>query len=85
MPQNLNSLTTPQSLNSMTTPWAPLSERDVEIVQMIAEGATNREISEQMYLSPTTVKGLVARIMLRLGAKNRAHVAAIGVRSGWIE
>jgi DNA-binding CsgD family transcriptional regulator len=54
----------------------PLTGRQLEIAEMIARGLTNGQIAEQLVLTPGTVGNHVAHILRRLGAKNRAQVAA---------
>jgi len=49
----------------------PLTERELEVLQLIAQGLTNREISERLYLALDTVKGHNRRIFGKLGVKNR--------------
>jgi DNA-binding NarL/FixJ family response regulator len=53
-----------------------LSEREVAIAGLIAEGRSNREIAEQLIVSPETVKAHVARILRKLGASNRAEAVS---------
>lgn len=52
-----------------------LSDREVTVASLLAEGMSNREIAERLVLSPETVKGHVARILRKLDATNR--VAAV--------
>jgi LuxR family maltose regulon positive regulatory protein len=51
----------------------PLSERELEVLQLIAQGLTNREISGRLFLALDTVKGHNRRIFGKLGVKNRAQ------------
>lgn len=53
-----------------------LSEREIVIAALLAEGRSNREIAEQLVLSPETVKTHVARILRKLNAANRAEVVS---------
>jgi DNA-binding CsgD family transcriptional regulator len=53
-----------------------LSEREVGIVTLLVQGRSNREIAEQLVLSPETVKGHVARILRKFNASNRAEAVA---------
>jgi len=57
-----------------------LSERELAILDMIAEGMTNREIAEQLYLSEKTVKHHVSDILGKLGVTRRVEAAAFAVR-----
>ena len=51
----------------------PLSQREVEVLELIAEGLSNREISERLFLALGTVKGHNRRIYGKLGVKNRTQ------------
>lgn len=54
----------------------PLSERELEILQLIAQGLTNREIAEQLYIATGTVKAHASSIYGKLGVNNRTQAAA---------
>jgi LuxR family transcriptional regulator, maltose regulon positive regulatory protein len=56
----------------------PLSERELEILQLLAEGRTNPEIANELYLSPNTVKAHTRNIYGKLGVNNRTQA---GVRA----
>jgi len=60
----------------------PLTPREVEIVSLIAGGATNREISTVLMLSENTVKNHIKHILDKLHVQNRTQVAAWATRSG---
>jgi len=51
----------------------PLSEREREVVSLIAAGSTNREIADELYLSPHTVKEYTSGVYRKLGVRNRAE------------
>jgi two-component system response regulator DesR len=63
-------------------PSMPLSEREREVLSLIATGATNREIAERLYLSPHTVKEHASALYRKLGVKNRAEAARRAERLG---
>ena len=50
-----------------------LSEREVEVLRLVAAGLSNREIAEKLYLSPGTIKTHVHNICGKLGASNRTQ------------
>lgn len=52
-----------------------LTEREIAIAGLLAQGRSNREIAENLYLSPETVKDHVARIIRKLGVSNRVEAA----------
>jgi len=54
----------------------PLSERERQVLQLIADGATNQEIATELVLSLNTVKKHASNIFGKLGASNRAQAIA---------
>jgi len=61
-----------------------LSARERDILRLVADGHTNKEIAELVDLSALTVKSHLARIARKLGTGDRAHMVALGIRSGVI-
>lgn len=61
-----------------------LSDREVQVVQFVANGHTNREIGEELNLSALTVKSHLSRIGRKLGTGDRAQMVAICMRSGLV-
>lgn len=53
----------------------PLSEREIEILQVLAQGHTNKEIADQLYLAEGTVKNYVTSILQKIGARDRTQAA----------
>jgi two-component system response regulator DesR len=62
-----------------------LSEREREVLSLIAVGRTNREIAEELYLSPHTVKEHTSALYRKLGARNRAEAVQRAQRMGLLE
>ncbi len=65
-----------------------LTEREREIVALVAEGLSNDEIAGRLYLSPATAKTHVSRAMVKLGVRDRAQLVVLAyecglVRPGW--
>lgn len=56
-------------------PGASPTAREVEILRLVAAGATNREIAAELYLSEGTVKNHISRVLTRLGLRGRAQAA----------
>jgi DNA-binding NarL/FixJ family response regulator len=52
-----------------------LTGREIEVLRLIASGATNREIASRLYLSEGTVKNHISRILTRLGLRDRTQAA----------
>lgn len=63
---------------------APLSKREREILQKIANGATTKEVASELGISPHTVKTHLERIFEKLGANDRAQAVAIAIRTGLV-
>jgi DNA-binding NarL/FixJ family response regulator len=63
-------------------PTPMLSEREREVLDLIAAGSTNREIAEQLYLSPHTVKEHTSAVYRKLQARNRAEAVQRAQRIG---
>jgi two-component system response regulator DesR len=63
-------------------PSAPLSEREREVLSLMASGATNREIAERLYLSPHTIKEHTSSLYRKLKARNRAEAVRRAERLG---
>ena len=63
---------------------SPLTPRETEILALIAQGASNTDISERIYVSHGTVKAHVTEILRKMDASDRAHATAIALRNGFI-
>jgi PAS domain S-box-containing protein len=62
-----------------------LTAREVEILELMADGFENDEISRQLYISKETVKTHVRRLLQKLGARSRTHAVSVGLRRGLID
>jgi two-component system response regulator DesR len=66
----------------LAQPAPLLSEREREVLELISAGSTNREIAQQLYLSPHTVKEHTSALYRKLGARNRADAVQRAQRIG---
>jgi len=83
-----------KSLSAREATWAPvvvegrgrlqLSEREREIMTLVASGLQSGDIAERLFLSPETVKSHVHNALGKLGAHTRAHAVAIALVTGQI-
>lgn len=60
--------------------FADLTEQELRVLALMAEGKTNREIARALYLGEGTVRNYVSSILSKLGVTNRAEAAAFAVR-----
>lgn len=60
----------------------PLSDRDVEILQLLAQGKSNQEIADQLFLAEKTVRNRLSLVFKQLHLKNRTEAALYAFREG---
>jgi LuxR family transcriptional regulator, maltose regulon positive regulatory protein len=66
----------PPSIAPTSTLIEPLTVREQEVLQLLASGASNQEIANQLVISLTTVKKHVGGLLMKLNAENRTHAVA---------
>jgi DNA-binding NarL/FixJ family response regulator len=59
-----------------------LSEREREVVRLVAAGLSNAEIAARLYLSQATIKSHITRILARLGLRDRVQIAVFAYENG---
>lgn len=62
-----------------------LTRREVQVLQHVADGLSNKQTAEALAIGEDTVKGHIRNIMDKLGAHNRTHAVTIGIQRGIIE
>jgi len=62
-----------------------LSEREIEVLKLIAAGNSNKQIADRLSVAEATVKSRVTNILSKLSASDRAHAVTIGLKRGIIE
>ena len=61
-----------------------LSDREIEVLKLIANGRDNADIAAQLHISPKTVKNHISNILMKLQIENRIQAAVYAVRSGLV-
>jgi DNA-binding NarL/FixJ family response regulator len=64
---------------------AVLTEREREVLALVARGLSNSEIASELVISPATAKTHVSRVMMKLGARDRAQLVVIAYETGLVQ
>jgi DNA-binding NarL/FixJ family response regulator len=64
---------------------AALSERELEVLRLVAEGLSNEEVGTRLFVSRATVKTHVANILMKLGLRDRIQVVVFAYESGLVQ
>ena len=78
----------PRLLARITTtsaPTAKLSRREIDVLQLLAEGLSTAELAARLHLSVNTVRNHVQSILTRLGAHSKLEAVSIGIREGIVK
>jgi DNA-binding NarL/FixJ family response regulator len=62
-----------------------LSERELEVLKLVATGASNREIAKKLYITEGTVKNHISNVLRKLGFRDRTQAALYAQEHGWLE
>lgn len=66
-------------------PGDDLTEREREVLSLMVEGATNPEIADRLFISPSTVKTHVSSILSKLGVATRTEAATLAIQEGLVD
>jgi DNA-binding NarL/FixJ family response regulator len=72
-------------MSQLRAPREQLSDRELEILKLIADGASNKEAARQLFLSEATVKTHLLHLYAKLGVNDRAAAVATGFRRGLLD
>jgi DNA-binding CsgD family transcriptional regulator len=65
-------------------PLPELSDRELQILRLVAEGASNREVAEKLHLSQNTIKFHLRQLLEKADVANRTELATRAVHEGWV-
>lgn len=66
-------------------PYHLLTRRECEVLQLLAEGKSNRKIGEALYISEKTVKNHVSNILQKMNCNDRTQAVVEAIKRGWVE
>lgn len=67
-----------------TSPLETLTDRETEVLRLMAQGAANREIAAELFVAEATVKTHVGRVLAKLGARDRVQAVIIAFETGLV-
>ncbi|MCY8164961.1 two-component system response regulator DegU, partial [Bacillus inaquosorum] len=62
-----------------------LTRRECEVLQMLADGKSNRGIGESLFISEKTVKNHVSNILQKMNVNDRTQAVVVAIKNGWVE
>ncbi|MBM7570253.1 response regulator [Aquibacillus albus] len=62
-----------------------LTRRECEVLQLLADGKSNRGVAEALYISEKTVKNHVSNILQKMNVNDRTQAVVLAIRNGWVE
>ncbi|GEN87143.1 response regulator transcription factor [Oceanobacillus sp. FSL W8-0428] len=62
-----------------------LTRRECQVLQLLAEGKSNRAVAESLYISEKTVKNHVSNILQKMNVNDRTQAVVCAIRKGWVE
>jgi DNA-binding NarL/FixJ family response regulator len=67
---------------SMAVTYEELSQREYEVLSLVAQGLTNKEVAEKLHISDKTARNHVANCLLKLGANDRTEAVTTAIARG---
>ncbi|OAN30827.1 DNA-binding response regulator [Plantibacter sp. H53] len=70
---------------AMAPAESPLTDREFEVLDLLAQGLSNAEIADRLFVEPTTVKYHLAGLLQKTGARDRLQAVLWGIRAGLVD
>ncbi|MBB5324252.1 two-component system response regulator DegU [Anoxybacillus tepidamans] len=74
-----------QTKREVCLPLHLLTRRECEVLQLLADGKSNRGIGEALFISEKTVKNHVSNILQKLNVNDRTQAVVVAIKNGWVE
>jgi two-component system response regulator DegU len=62
-----------------------LTQREMDVLRLMAQGKNNRAIGDMLYISEKTVKNHVSNILYKLGVQDRTQAVLVALKKGWVK
>ncbi|MED1439662.1 response regulator transcription factor [Aeribacillus composti] len=83
--RRLSSANNGQIPTTVRRPLHILTRRECEVLQMLADGKSNKRIGETLFISEKTVKNHVSNILQKLNCNDRTQAVVLAIKNGWVE
>ncbi|MBM6619062.1 response regulator [Bacillus suaedaesalsae] len=80
-----NSKTSGRKEIEIRRPLHLLTRRECEVLQLLADGQSNRTIGESLFISEKTVKNHVSNILTKMNVNDRTQAVVVAIKNGWVE
>jgi DNA-binding NarL/FixJ family response regulator len=74
-----------RSYSEPGSPFHPLSDREMEVLTLVVEGKSNKEIASQLGISHQTVKNHITSILRKFGVEDRTQAVVYALKRGWVK
>ncbi|HFI2659040.1 TPA: response regulator [Streptococcus suis] len=74
----------PELMDILLNQRSPLTNQECQLLKLVADGLSNKEIASQLYLSEGTVRNYMTSILSKLGVENRTAAVKIAQEKGWL-
>ena len=74
----------PQPIGETATPKTSLSEREEQVIRLVAQGYTSHEVADQLHLAVTSVETYRSRAMQKLNLRGRVQLVQYALKVGWL-